>query len=424
MPSIAEDRKAGIPVTRQNYPTGVAGVKLSLTEIAKRIREGSRTPSVRAFAGQIVIQAGKPTSVRGRGQAILDYVRENVIYAYDPEMTEMTASAPITLCIPGAPLCMPVSDCDDAVVAIGSLMGALGMTVRVAKLVISEGSQEHVLIEVYDDASEKWLGADFSELNSRNYPLGWEPPHESKQTMDPMHPDVTRISGWGKNEAEFIGVGSVRRKATSEERALHWDVFNNRWIGAADPAVVVTPTAVMAPVAIPAGTVPAPALTVDPYALAATDLANQVVAVISAGDTYMAATPPEYSAAVSAYQAAGQAGATSVGPEIDLAGYPLVTKPLTQQAWYMNRALALAVPASAVALDAQSAQSTAKQMAALYTQAIAAGRIAAASPPLPQNRPAADKTLAFIGTVAAAAGIAFVAKRIFDPPSRYRRRSR
>lgn len=712
MPSIAEDKKSGIPVTRQLYPTGVAGVKLSLTEIAKRIREGSRTPSVRAFVAQIIIHAGKPETVRARGQAILDYVRANVVYAYDPEMTEMTASAPILLCIPGAPMCMPIGDCfpkgtlllrddhafvkveelrageriwgkdkwttvqrvwpkgkmtvdavkmnngstmhltpghkvyvglckhgrtrcvtcfnkresfirikvselqekdvllqpetvafgdgapdldrmyiealaladgwtddvhasfmiagrdgkrkeaqkhevkaicdrlgikthwhpryivvkdkawaerikslgkrarfkhletinltkeaaaealrgiladstqntqgggrtysttsrklmlqarvllrmfghrtgysyltpeqhggagkhpmwrlcipgtlanralivkkverairkvecfdittedryvylpehdvtvsncDDATVAIGSLMGAAGMTVRVAKLVISAGSQEHVLIEVYDDVSEKWIGADFSEMNSRNYPLGWEPTHESKQTMDPMHPDVTRISGWGTHEAEFIGVGSarlgvgaVRRRATQEEMGLRWDVFNKRWIGAASDVT---------------------ALPADPYTKAQTNLANQVAAVVAAGDAYLAAQPPEYSAAVSAYQAAGNAGATSVGPEIDLAGRPAATQPLTQQAWLLNRGLAAMTPATADAAYAQSAQSTVKNMVLLYNQAIDAGRKSIASGGATDSSPpdwGAGETFAAIGVAGLVSGL-------------------
>ena len=68
-----------------------------------------------------------------------------------------------------------------------------------------------------------------------------------------------------------------------------------------------------------------------PYAQASTDLQNQVAGPVGAGDTYLA--EGDYPSAVQAYQAAGQAGATSVGPEIDEVGAPNVTQPYTQQAW-------------------------------------------------------------------------------------------
>lgn len=128
------------------------------------------------------------------------------------------------------------------------------------------------------------------------------------------------------------------------------------------------------------------------FAGAQKDLASQVVAVISAGDTYYAADASafrlDYSDAVSSYQAAGQAGASSVGPEIDAAGQAALTQPLTQQAWALNATLAAltksgaADPKNGVTAayfskgDADQAKQLAKQIAALYTQAITAGQAA------------------------------------------------
>ena len=68
------------------------------------------------------------------------------------------------------------------------------------------------------------------------------------------------------------------------------------------------------------------------FAKAQTDLTNQVVTVISAGDQYLAAVATSYDSgyyndAVNAYQAAGNAAVIGVGPEIDGCGAPGITQP-------------------------------------------------------------------------------------------------
>lgn len=86
---------------------------------------------------------------------------------------------------------------------------------------------------------------------------------------------------------------------------------------------------------------------------------------LAAGDTYLAAG--EYGSAVTAYQAAGNAGVTVLGPEIDTQTGGL-SKALTQQAWAINGNLAAVTGTDASA--AQSAQGFARQMQNLYTQGI------------------------------------------------------
>jgi hypothetical protein len=77
-------------------------------------------------------------------------------------------------------------------------------------------------------------------------------------------------------------------------------------------------------------------------------------------------------AALGDYQSAGQVGADSVGPQIDAAGAPDVTQPLTLAAWGKNGELAAAT-------DAGAAQGIAKQMLVLYQQAITNGMAALGS---------------------------------------------
>lgn len=108
-------------------------------------------------------------------------------------------------------------------------------------------------------------------------------------------------------------------------------------------AASTTPTALPLPGAAPSTATAAAALQ-----KAQTDWQNQVVAVIAAGDSYLNAG--ETAQALSTYQAAGNAGATSVGPEIDLIGYPQVSQPWTQKAWKLNALLS----ATTAVGDAQS----------------------------------------------------------------------
>jgi hypothetical protein len=117
--------------------------------------------------------------------------------------------------------------------------------------------------------------------------------------------------------------------------------------------------------------------TADPYAQSSIDLDNQVLAPLGAASTYLG--EGQYQAAVTAFQAAGEAGATAVGPEIDLVGAANVTQPITQRAWVINGALAAVNSTTTAALsDAIAAQQFANQMAALYQTAIDAGRRALA----------------------------------------------
>ncbi|HTQ47939.1 MAG TPA: hypothetical protein VMI75_34515 [Polyangiaceae bacterium] len=146
----------------------------------------------------------------------------------------------------------------------------------------------------------------------------------------------------------------------------------------------------------------APAATT--FAQAQADLQNQVVLVVQAGDTYYGESQSnyylDYTDAVLAYQAAGQAGATSLGPEIDAAGAASITSPLTHQAWALNAQLAAITksgPANAsnglpsayfTKADADKAKALVTQMVSLYDQAISQGSSSTGHPISPPSVPA------------------------------------
>jgi hypothetical protein len=134
------------------------------------------------------------------------------------------------------------------------------------------------------------------------------------------------------------------------------------------------------------------------FAQAQTDFQNQVVAVIAAGDTYLAAG--ETAQAIATYKAAGMAGATSVGPEIDLLGYPSASQPWTQQAWRINALL----QATNVAADAQA---YVKNIQLRYSTALSAAAFAATAPP-PSPPTLGASQVAWAAVVAAGLAAAWV----------------
>ena len=332
-PSPNNAKRDGIRVQRQAYPAGVAGVKLSLEKIAQFIREGKADPAVRGWAGDVLIAAGRPQSVFGQCTAILNAFRNQTMYASDPVGTEMNVSAAGTLCLrPG--LCVRVFDCDDGTIAIGSALMSVGIPVRVIKQTFGPQDQEHVLLEARDESGD-WLAID----PSTDKPVGQKMWASSEFRMDPMNASMIGLTG--SPDAEYVGIGSPHAaRQIIGVGAVHQ--------GPQLPSAVVVS---------------------GNYAQASTDLQNQMLLPLEAGDLYYDAT--EFSNAVQSYRAAGQAGATSIGPEIDLAGAANVTQPLTQAAWKLNAQLASVSGSDQASAD--QARAFATQMLSLYQQAIAAG---------------------------------------------------
>jgi len=197
-----------VPVTRVEYPSGVAGVRLSLSEMASRIYEGIRTSSMQGFAEFVVrnwaqVPAQQHLTNRQAAQIFLDFVRAQIRYRPDPPNTELVKSAAITLCVPGAPMCIPVEDCDGLTVAFLTICGAFGIPVRIIKQTYGSQDQEHVLGEIQDDDGT-WYPADPSAPGK---PLGWKASASHEDVIDPSDP--ASIGMVGAPEAEFIGVGRV-----------------------------------------------------------------------------------------------------------------------------------------------------------------------------------------------------------------------
>jgi hypothetical protein len=102
---------AAVPVRQDRHPPGTEGTAYSLDQMAKFVRDGRNDPRMRAWAGRVLIAAGKPQTVKGQAQAILDELRKKTVYVQDPVNTELMAKPHVTLCLDDKGLCMPAADC-------------------------------------------------------------------------------------------------------------------------------------------------------------------------------------------------------------------------------------------------------------------------------------------------------------------------
>lgn len=116
-----------------------------------------------------------------------------------------------------------VSNCDDLVVALGSLMGAYGIPIKVMKQSFGSSDQEHVLI-MFDAGGGRWLAADPSAPKSK--PIGWRADASKEVVIDPSDPkSIGIIDG---PEAEFVGVGKIGFGTTPDDVLAYrqtWDAY-------------------------------------------------------------------------------------------------------------------------------------------------------------------------------------------------------
>jgi hypothetical protein len=197
------DRSLGLPVVHERYPDGEEGIQKSIKTICTKVREGMVTAVMKEFAGNVLKQT--PGALHGgtreRADALCNFVATTTGYAPDALGSEQIQSAQITLCVPGAQLCIPIRDCDDGVVAVGTLIGAAGMDVEVVRQIFGGGHQQHVLLEVkLEDGS--WYPLDPS---NKTHPCGVKAPAQRETRHSPFDSKLTGLS----DQAQFVGMGAL-----------------------------------------------------------------------------------------------------------------------------------------------------------------------------------------------------------------------
>lgn len=209
-PSAASAAKSlGITVRQDKHPPGNEGTNFSLNEMGKFIRDGRNDPRVRAWAGKVLLAAGRPATTAAKAQAILNAIRTQVLYEQDPVNTEMMVKPHVTLCL-GKDLCMPVGDCDDLVICFCSAIMSLGYECRIVGAAYNTERATHVLCAVLDEKGN-WLYVDPSHPT---YPVGKSFPASKEWVVDPISGKMSSggtVTTLGKEpeHGDFIGVGAV-----------------------------------------------------------------------------------------------------------------------------------------------------------------------------------------------------------------------
>ncbi len=139
-------------VTRRSHPSGDAGIRVSLDEVAKRIREGFDHPKVRRWAGKKLLAAGDPKGGMNRARALLDAFRKQRVWMPDPQNVEYMVAPHLMLGDGDTPPEMPGGDCDDVCIAYFSACEAVGIRTAIVGAAYDDaGNISHVLGMVTDD---------------------------------------------------------------------------------------------------------------------------------------------------------------------------------------------------------------------------------------------------------------------------------
>ncbi len=201
------DRSLGLPVVHEPYAQGEEGILKSIRTICTKIREGMATAVMKSYAGNVLQQSGTlKSSIRDRAIALFNHVDSKTGYAPDALGSEQIQSAAITLCVEGAPLCIPIADCDDLTTALGTLLSAAGMDVEVVRQFFGAGVQQHVLLEVkIEDGS--WFPVDLTPPypNMTKLPVGTKAPASRELRYSPFDSKLTGLP----DQAQFVGMGAL-----------------------------------------------------------------------------------------------------------------------------------------------------------------------------------------------------------------------
>jgi hypothetical protein len=199
---------AGVAYKHEEYPGGAPGVKRSLTEMARLMREARLDAAVSGYAADVLRAAGidgrnrSQWTARNVAQAFLDNVRVVVMYAPDALGAEVITSPAGQLCL-RPNLCIRKEDCDGLSTLLGALLMCVGFRVWIVKQSWGSGTQEHVLIAVEDENGGKLL----ADPSHASMPVGKSVPANKQEFYDPMDEDCAIKVGAGN--AELVTFGAL-----------------------------------------------------------------------------------------------------------------------------------------------------------------------------------------------------------------------
>jgi hypothetical protein len=218
--------KAGYNV--EAYPPGPAGIRRSVDEVAKAMRDGRIDEAVRGWAIDQLTKRGidgrNHPSIKARTQALLDAVRAQTIYVPDPQGAEWIQKPHVTLCLRDR--CIPGEDCDGVTAALGAALLSIGLPAYAVKVTYGQDHQEHILVGIIDENGTK-LYAD----PSTNAAVMVRVPNAVDEVwIDPLDSSSVHI---GTSGAEFVTLGSPLGSPCGRQlffKAGHWfEMYKGQW---------------------------------------------------------------------------------------------------------------------------------------------------------------------------------------------------
>lgn len=149
-------------------------VKMVIRQVYRSIDSPQKIAELRAYVGHILSSA--PCGQKDYKcylRVILDWVRQNIKYARDPETIDTFQTAQRTLEL-------QIADCDDFSILIASFLKVIGIPVAF-KIISTDGiSYTHIypLAGLPPHRPEKWIAIDATI----NKPLGYEAHHKIKKS--------------------------------------------------------------------------------------------------------------------------------------------------------------------------------------------------------------------------------------------------
>jgi transglutaminase-like putative cysteine protease len=147
--------------TLKKIPSGVEGVRATLNEMRRLVREYKKHDAIRSLAAELV-QPLHQKNFMGEIKRLHAYVRDNIRYLRDIHGVEVLQSPPETLR-------RGYGDCDDKATLLATLLSSIGHPSRFVAVGKAPGKFSHVYLETR--AGSKWIALETTEPVE----VGWQP---------------------------------------------------------------------------------------------------------------------------------------------------------------------------------------------------------------------------------------------------------
>ena len=202
VPGVARAIATGLNMKVEPYADGDAGIRKSLEEMARIMREARHDTALMGWAIDALKAKGldgrnRPgPGIKAQAEVLLNALREKTIYKPDPSGSEWIQAPHVTLCL--RDLCIPAEDCDGLTTCLGGAMLSIGLPAYIVKQNFGPNHQQHVLVGIIDEKGKKWYADP-----STNRPLTSASNAVEEIWLDPLD----QVGHTGVSGAEIVTLG-------------------------------------------------------------------------------------------------------------------------------------------------------------------------------------------------------------------------